>query len=128
MEGYILLVRSPYSLFSGGNTMVWAVLDGCQLSYYKKYDTELQQPVEIKAMFILNSESEILKTTEICLKVSTQKETILFDCRDSDNCSAWFKALNRATQLEKDEENRQSQLETLINILEIDPDGSFGII
>lgn len=129
MEGFVNL-KSSFSLSTkGAKTQVWAVLDGCQFSYYRKFDFSLQKPVDIRGALLIKESTQITKSNDIKsetahgLNVKTDKGSVFFDCVTAEACSSWYNALNKATTLEKEEEERQTRPEKLRQLLEIDPHG-----
>jgi hypothetical protein len=131
MEGFVNL-KSSFSLnIKGAKTQVWAVLDGCQFSYYRKFDFSLQKPVDIRGALLIKETTQITKSKDLrCeivhgLDIKTEKGCIFFDCVTSEACSSWYNALTKAMKLEKEEEERQSRPQKLRLTLEIDPNGLF---
>lgn len=127
MEGPLQIKTSFPLSVSSSKSMIWAVLDGCQLSYYRKFDFALQKPVDVRGVFVIKDNTKILKISEPKiehgLSITTEKGSALFDCGDADTCSEWYKALNKAAKLLKDEEERHDKPARLRKILDIDPSG-----
>lgn len=129
MEGFVNLKSSFLLNIKGSKTQVWAVLDGCQFSYYRKFDFSLQKPVDIRGALLIKESTQITKISDIKseiehgLNVKTDKGSVFFDCVTAETCSLWYNALNKAMTLEKVEEERQTRPEKHRQVLEIDPHG-----
>jgi hypothetical protein len=129
MEGYLLLWKpSAFALGMGGSKVkVWVVLDGCELSYFKRFDEVLKLPMEVKGVVVIKettvitSEADIRYNIEHGLKIKTEKGSVLFDCESVKIFRSWFDALEQAKTSEKSAEERRLKPAKLRNILKIDP-------
>ena len=111
MEGY-LVVRH----WGGRTEKLWVILDGQQLSCYEKFDRVLQEPINTKKVLQIknatinkwnntNSKKDKEITYGVHITCENSKKKKVFECHDSNSWSAWFGALEVATQLHVEEQS-----------------------
>ena len=118
MEGYLLLKRTI------SWEKVWVVLERQQLSYYESLDLKTQEAKSIKGFVILkNADVRKIKENgrENCIQIimaaievpkSKSPAVLTFQCDGEGSaqlCSTWFLMLTKASQLEKEEEKKNSE-------------------